>query len=436
MHATSATTPPPQTLTAKILASHGVEDLTPGAFALARIDRVMLNDVSGAVTITEFERMGASKVFDPEKVACVVDHFWPAKDARSAALVGRLRTFAERQGIADYWEVGSTPDAGIEHAILAERGRVLPGDFLLGADSHTCTTGAFGAFATGMGSSDIAAGLALGEIWIKVPETIAVSYTGDLAPHVTGKDLILAFIAQSGTDGATYASLEFGGPAVDALGVDERLALCNMAIEAGAKAGMVSADATTLTWLRERAGVDVADPVVADPGATYDREVAIDVTGLRPLVAAPSSPGNVMPVDELRARGNVKVDQVYVGNCSNGTLTDLRQLVEMLGDNKVARGTRLIVVPASQRIYRAAIEEGLITRIVEAGGAVSMPTCGACFGGHMGILDAGEVAVATTNRNFRGRMGHPDSSVYLANAYVAGAAAVAGELVDPAAVLA
>jgi 3-isopropylmalate/(R)-2-methylmalate dehydratase large subunit len=423
----------PMTLSAKILAAHGVEDLTPGAFALARIDRVMLNDVSGAVSIREFEKMGATGVFDPERVACVVDHFWPAKDARSAALVARLRTFAERQGITDYWEVGATRDAGIEHAILAERGRIMPGDLLVGADSHTCTSGAFGAFATGMGSSDIAAAMALGEVWLKVPEVVEVEFTGSRGEHVTGKDLILAYIGQAGVDGANYAALEFCGEAVEELSLDGRLALCNMAVEAGAKTGMVAADETTLRWLAER--VPEADPVAlaADPGAPYDRRTSIDLDGMRPMVAAPSSPGNVHSIDELA--GTVKIDQVYVGNCSNGTITDLRQLAEVLRGNRVAPGVRLIVVPATQRIYREALQEGLIEVFLDAGAMMSAPTCGACFGGHTGILAAGEVAVTTTNRNFRGRMGDPESSVYLANAYVAGAAAVAGGLVDPADVL-
>jgi 3-isopropylmalate/(R)-2-methylmalate dehydratase large subunit len=425
---------PPRTLTQKILAAHGVEDLTPGAFALARVDRVMLNDVSGAVSIREFEKMGAERVFDPSRVACVADHFWPAKDARSAALVARLRTFAQRYGIEDYYEVGATVEAGIEHTVLAEQGRVLPGDLLLGADSHTCTTGAFGAFATGMGSSDVAAALALGEIWIKVPETVRVAFTGELGPHVTGKDLILAYIGQSGVDGATYASLEFTGETVAGLGLEERLALCNMAVEAGAKAGMVAADETTLAWLRERVPDTPAAAIGPDPDAVYDHHTTISMSGLRPLVAAPSSPGNVVAIDELG--GDVPVHQVYVGNCANGTLTDLRQLASVVQGHRVAPGVRLIVVPATQRVYRDALREGIVETLLEAGAMISPPTCGACFGGHNGILDAGETAVATTNRNFRGRMGDPESSVYLANAYVAGAAAITGTLVDPAEVAA
>jgi 3-isopropylmalate/(R)-2-methylmalate dehydratase large subunit len=420
------------TLAQKILAAHGVEPATPGTFGLARVDLVMANDVSGTVALREFERIGAERVFDPRRVALFADHFAPAKDARSAALIGQLRAFARAQGIDNYWEVGATPAAGIEHTVLAEEGLIAPGDLIAGGDSHTCTYGALGALGTGVGSTDIASALALGELWVRVPASIRVTYNGDRDDLVTGKDLILAYLARSGVAGATYRALEFDGPIVDGTSVDERMALCNMAVEAGAKTGIVAADTTTLRWLAAH-GVDRdLAPVSADPDAGYEAEIAIDVTGMRPLVARPPSPADVVPVDELPATA---VQQVYVGNCSNGTITDLRQLCEALGDRQVAAGTRLIVVPASQRIYRQAIAEGLIERIVSAGGAVSMPTCGACFGGHTGILDAGEVAVATTNRNFRGRMGHPDSMVYLANAYVAGAAAVTGELVDPRVVI-
>lgn len=418
----------PLTMTAKILGAHGVEDLTPGAFGLARVDQVMLNDVGGAVTLRVFERMGAERVFDTSRVACIVDHFWPAKDARSAMHVARLRTFAERQGIDGYWEVGATTDAGIEHTLLAELGRVAPGDLVLGGDSHTCTLGAFGAFAMGMGSTDVAAALALGEVWLKVPPAVSVTYEGRPGAFVTGKDLILAYIAEAGVAGATYCALEFGGSAVEALNVDERLALCNMAVEAGAKTGMVPTDETALGWLDGRVDADRLHEMRPDDGATYDDEDHIELEGMRPLVAIPFSPGNVRAIDEVAA---TRVDQVYVGNCSNGTLTDLRQLVEAIGGHHVARGVRLIVVPATQAIYRQAVAEGLITALLEAGAMISPPTCGACFGGHTGILGEGEVAVATTNRNFRGRMGHRDSQVYLANAWVAGAAAVAGELVDP-----
>ncbi len=419
----------PWTVAQKIFAAHGVDDPAPGSFGLARVDLVMANEVSSAVAIREFERTGAERVFDPARVALFADHFTPAKDVRSAELVGRLRRFAREQGIENYWEAGATPNGGIEHTVLPEEGLVAPGDFIPGGDSHTCTYGAFGAFGTGMGSTDIAVALALGEVWVRVPQTIAVTYRGRRDPYVTGKDLILAYLARSGVSGATYAALEFGGEVIDRTSIDERMALCNMAVEAGAKTGIVPADAITTAWLRERVRDRPLEPVLPDAGAEYAERVEIAVDGMGPLVARPPSPADVAPVSEA---GGAHVDQVYVGNCSNGTITDLRQLCWMLEGRRVARGTRLIVVPASQRVYRQALGEGLIETIVEAGGAVSAPTCGACFGGHMGILAAGETAVATTNRNFRGRMGHPDSRVYLANAYVAGAAAVTGELADPA----
>lgn len=424
----------PRTMTTKVLAAHGMADPTPGTYGLARVDRVMLNDVSGAVAMQEFALMGAGRVFDRERVACITDHFWPAKDARSADHVARLRTFAREQDIADYFEVGATRAAGIEHAVLAEEGRVLPGALLVGGDSHTCTAGALGAMGIGVGSTDLAAAMALGEVWLRVPETVAVRFAGTPGRFATGKDLILATLGRVGVDGANYAALEFCGPPIEALGVDGRMAVCNMAVEAGAKSGMIAADATTIEWLAPR--VTDAGALAAfgpDAGAVYDREVRVDVDGLAPLVAVPPSPGDVRAVDAL-GRG-VRVDQVYVGNCANGTISDLRQLAEVLRGRRVADGVRLIVVPATQAIERQALAEGLIATFIEAGAMVSPPTCGACFGGHMGVLAAGETAVATTNRNFRGRMGHRDSRVFLANAYVAGAAAVTGELIDPAEVL-
>ena len=420
----------PMTLSAKILAAHGVEDLTPGAFALARIDRVMLNDVSGAVSIREFERMGAKGVFDPERVACVVDHFWPAKDARSAALVARLRTFAERQGITDYWEVGATRDAGIEHAILAERGRIMPGDLLVGADSHTCTSGAFGAFATGMGSSDIAAAMALGEVWLKVPEVDRgrVHRHARRARHGQGPDPRLHRRRPASTARTTPRWSSAARPSTRSRSTGASRS-ATWRSRRGRRPGWwpptrrrssgspsACRRPTPPCWRRSRRALRPADEHRPRRHAS---------AGRRPLL-----PGNVHPIDELA--GTVKIDQVYVGNCSNGTMTDLRQLAEMLRGHQVAPGVRLIVVPATQRIYREALQEGLIEVFLDAGAMMSAPTCGACFGGHTGILAAGEVAVTTTNRNFRGRMGDPESSVYLANAYVAGAAAVAGDLVDPA----
>lgn len=419
-----------RSLTSKILAAHGIEDLTPGSFGLARVDRVMLNDVSGALAIREFERIGSSGVFDAARIACVADHFSPAKDVISAAHLGRLRRFVDEYGIDDYWEVGATYEAGIEHAVLAEQGRVLPGDLLVGGDSHTCTNGALGALAIGMGSTDLAAAMATGEVWLKVPPVVEVSYSGTRSRFVTGKDYILALIAAIGVDGATYSSLEFTGEAVADLNIDERMALCNMAVETGAKSGIVAADDQTISWLAGRhSGLDRA-PIDADAGARYEQRVDLNVADMGPLVALPPSPGNVSSIEDLG--DSVRVNQVYVGNCANGTLTDLMQLASILRGQRVAKGTRLIVVPATQRIYRAALANGTIDVLLEAGALLSPPTCGACFGGHMGVLDANEVAVATTNRNFRGRMGHPESRVYLANAFVAGAAAVAGELIDPA----
>jgi len=418
-------------MTAQILERHGIEDGRPGAFGLARCDLVMVNEISGVLALEALAQMGAQRVFDPSRVAIVCDHFVPAKDVRSADMISRMRRFAREQGIENFWEAGGTREAGIEHTLLPEQGLVRPGDFIPGGDSHTCTYGAFAAFGTGMGSTDMAAALALGEVWIKVPETERVQFAGTPGAFTTGKDLILAYIGRVGVAGATYRALEFDGPAVSALGIDGRLALCNMAVEAGAKTGLVAADATTVAWLAERLDAPPA-PLAPAPGAVYEHHTTIDVDGMGPLLAMPSSPGNVVAVGDAPA--GTHVDQVYVGNCSNGTMTDLRQLAEMLRGHTVARGTRLIVVPATQRIYRQALAEGLVEVILEAGGMMSPPTCGACYGGQNGILGAGETAIATTNRNFRGRMGHRDSRVFLANAYVAGAAAVAGEIVAPGAV--
>jgi 3-isopropylmalate/(R)-2-methylmalate dehydratase large subunit len=421
------------TITAQILEQHGIEDgARAGAFGLARCDLVMINEISGVLALRAFAEMGAERVFDPSRVAIVCDHFVPAKDARSAEMIATMRRFAREQGIEHFWEAGSTPEAGIEHTLLPEQGLVRPGDFIPGGDSHTCTYGAFGAFGTGMGSTDMAAALALGEVWIRVPETERVEFLGAPGSHVTGKDLILAYIGQVGVAGATYRALEFGGDAVRALGVDGRMALCNMAVEAGAKTGLVAADETTLAWLADRVAGPPPQPLAASDDAVYHHRVTVDVEGMGPLLARPHSPGDVIAVAD--AERGTHVDQVYVGNCANGTITDLRQLAEILAGHRVARDTRLIVVPATQRIYRQALHEGLIDVILDAGGLISPPTCGACYGGHMGIIGPGETAVATTNRNFRGRMGHRDSRVFLANAYVAGAVAVAGEIVSPAAI--
>lgn len=391
---------------------------------MVRCDVVMANDVSGPVAFRQLEKMGVERVFDPSRVVMVADHFMPAKDARSAELQQRLKEWSDAQGVTFYGQ----GRGGIEHTLLCEEGWIVPGSVIAGGDSHTCTYGALGAFGSGLGSTDIAACLALGEFWQTVPATIQVEFTGDKRRFVTGKDLILAVLAEIGVGGGTNAVLEFVGDGAAALSVDERLAVSNMAVEAGAETGIFPADDTTAgylegrtdrPWQRERSDADAA----------FARRLRVDLAGLPPLVALPHLPGNVVPVEEV---AGLRVDQVYIGNCANGTMTDLRQAAELLGGRRVHRNCRAIVVPATQRIYREALREGLLDLFVEAGAVVSTPTCGACFGGHNGVLAAGERAVATTNRNFRGRMGSSEAEVLLANAYVAAAAAVAGELVAPA----
>ena len=418
----------PHTLAEKILLAHSdTDDVRPGDVLMIECDVVMTNDISGPMAFRAMERMGADRVFDPAKVVVVPDHFVPAKDTRSAELQKLLADWCERQGVAFY----AQGRGGIEHSVLVEEGWVVPGSVVAGGDSHTCTHGALGAFGTGLGSTDIAACLATGRFWQAVPATIRVELTGEQRPFVTGKDVILAVIAEIGVGGGTGAVLEFVGPGAARLTIDERLAVANMAVEAGAETGLFPADETTKAYLEGRTDRPWhADG--SDPDADYARTVAIDLAALRPLVALPHSPGNVVPVDEARG---LRIDQVYVGNCSNGTMTDLRQVADVLRGRTVHPRTRMIVVPASQRIYREALAEGLLDAFVEAGAMVSTPTCGACFGGGMGVLAAGERALATTNRNFRGRMGSGDSEVCLANAWVAAAAAVAGEIVHPASLL-
>jgi 3-isopropylmalate/(R)-2-methylmalate dehydratase large subunit len=421
------------TLAEKILLAHtDADDVAPGDVVMVRCDVVMANDVSGPIAFRALEKMGVQRVFDPGRVVMVADHFAPAKDARSAELQRRLKQWSEAQGVT-FYDQGR---GGIEHTLLCEEGWIRPGSVIAGGDSHTCTYGALGAFGTGLGSTDIAACLALGEFWQAVPSTIRVEFTGDKQPFVTGKDLILAVIGRIGVGGATNAVLEFAGEGARALSVDERLAVSNMAVEAGAETGLFPADQTVADYLHgreSRVQGTVPGDLASDDDAAFARTLAIDLAGLEPLVALPHLPGNVVPIAEAIG---TRVDQVYIGNCSNGTMTDLRQTAEILRCRRVHPDCRAIVVPATQRIYREAMREGLLDVFVEAGASVSTPTCGACFGGHMGVLAAGERAVATTNRNFRGRMGSPDAEVCLANAYVAAAAAVAGEIVHPADVLA
>lgn len=418
------------TITERILASHAVEgEIRPGAIATIRPDVVLLNDVSGPLAYAQFEAMfeagAAPRVFDPERVVLVDDHFAPAKDVESANALRRNRSFAAAQGIRHHYGPG---EGGIEHTLLAELGLVGHGSIVFGADSHTCTAGAFNALGIGFGSTDLAGALAAGRLWMRVPESIRVELSGGKPPFVTGKDIVLELIRRIGSDGAMDASIEFGGPALAGLGMDERMAVANMAVEAGADACVFEGDAASAADMAAR-GMAPQPAVTAEEGARYRARIEIDVAALSPLVAAPPSPANGTAVGALRG---TRVDQVYIGNCSNGTLTDLRQAAEMLRGRKVARGVRLVVVPATQRIWRAALAEGLLGTLAEAGAAIGPSTCGACFGGHMGILAAGETAVATTNRNFRGRMGDPEARVFLANAWVAAAAAVAGEIIHPA----
>jgi 3-isopropylmalate/(R)-2-methylmalate dehydratase large subunit len=414
-----------KTLTEKILLAHAdADDVSPGDIVMVRCDVVMTNDISGPMAFRAMEKMGATRVFDPEKVVVVPDHFVPAKDTRSAELQKLLREWSREQGVA-YYEQGR---GGIEHTVLVEEGWVVPGSVIAGGDSHTCTYGALGAFGTGLGSTDIAACLATGAFWQAVPGTIRVEFTGEKGRYVSGKDLILAVIAEIGVAGGTNMALEFVGDGAEALTIDERLAVANMAVEAGSETGFFPADDTVAAYLDGRTDRAWAAES-SDPDAEFAREVRIDLDELPPLVALPHSPGNVVPLDQAVGR---KIDQVYIGNCSNGTITDLRQTAEILRGRRVHERTRAIIVPASQRIYRQALAEGLLDLFAEAGALVSAPTCGACFGGSGGVLAPGENAITTTNRNFRGRMGSSEAGVHLANAWVAAAAAVAGEIVDPA----
>jgi 3-isopropylmalate/(R)-2-methylmalate dehydratase large subunit len=419
----------PFTLTEKILRAHVDEpdDVVAGAVVMVQCDLVMANDVSGPMAFRAMERMGAERVFDPTRVVIIPDHFVPAKDARSAALQKLLREWSEAQGVT-FYEQGR---GGIEHAVLVEDGWVVPGSVVAGGDSHTCTLGALGAFGTGLGSTDVAACLATGRFWQAVPGTIQVEITGTARPFVTGKDIILAVLSQLGAAGGTNQVLEFVGPGAEALSVDERLAVANMAVEAGSETGLFPADETTTRYLEGR----TESPWTAertDEDAAITAHVEVDLDSTPPLVSLPHSPANVVPVDEAAGR---RIDQAYIGNCGNGTMTDLRQAAEVLRGRKLAPGVRAIIVPATQAIYREAMAEGLLDVFVEAGAMVSTPTCGACFGGSTGILAAGEAAITTTNRNFRGRMGSNEATVHLANAWVAAAAAVAGEIVDPAEIL-
>ena len=414
------------TMTQKILAAHaGLDKVEAGQLILVELDRVLGNDITSPVAIREFEKLGATKVYDKDKVTMVMDHFAPNKDIKAAEQCKMCRNFCNEYEVTHFYDVGRM---GIEHALLPEKGLVVAGDVVIGADSHTCTYGALGAFSTGVGSTDMACGMATGKAWFKVPSAIRFNLTGKLNPFVSGKDVILHIIGMIGVDGALYRSMEFTGEGVAALSIYDRLTISNMAIEAGAKNGIFPVDAQTLAYIKEHS--DRA-PVVyeADADAVYDETYDIDLSEIKSTVAFPHLPENTRPIDEV---GEVRIDQVVIGSCTNGQYKDIAEAAAILKGKKIADHVRAIIIPATQDVYLKAVENGLVKIFVEAGCVVSTPTCGPCLGGHMGILAAGERAVATTNRNFVGRMGHVTSEVYLASPAVAAASDIAGKIADPA----
>jgi len=414
-----------QTITQKILAAHcGKEVVEPGELINAKLDFVLGNDITAPIAIREFEKIGAKTVFDKDRVALVPDHSTPNKDIKSAELVKIMREFARKHNITYFFEIGKM---GVEHTLLPDEGLVGPGDVVIGADSHTCTYGALGAFSTGVGSTDLACAMALGETWFKVPEQIKLVYYGKTPKWVCGKDLILHTIGLIGVDGALYCSMEFTGEAIADLDMAGRFTMCNMAIEAGGKNGIIAPDDKTMEYVKGRT-VRPYKVYQSDPDAVYKQVIEIDVSKLEPIVSFPHLPENTKPISEAT---HVRIDQAVIGSCTNGRIEDLRIAAKILNGRKVHPDVRLIVIPATQEIYLQSIKEGLTEIFVEAGGAVSTPTCGPCLGGHMGVLAEGERSVATTNRNFVGRMGHTKSEVYLASPAVAAASAVLGRLGSP-----
>lgn len=412
------------TLAQKILQKHTDQKIEGiGQIVQCDVSLVLANDITAPLAIKSFKAMGATSVFDKDKVALVMDHFTPQKDIASAIQVKNTREFAQEQNITHYYEGG---DCGVEHALLPELGLVGPGDIVIGADSHTCTYGGLGAFATGLGSTDVAGGMALGSTWFKVPPTIRVNFEGELPEFVGAKDLILRLIGEIGVSGALYKALEFGGSTIDALSIEGRMTIANMAIEAGGKCGLFPVDAKTLEYTAARGRND--ELLAPDEGAEYERVLNFDVSNMSPMVACPHLPDNVHPIENVEPK---KVDQVVIGSCTNGRISDLREAAAVLKGRKVASHTRTIVLPATPTIWKQALREGLIETFMESGCIVGPATCGPCLGGHMGILADGEVAVATTNRNFKGRMGSLESEVYLSSPAVAAASALAGEIADP-----
>ena len=417
------------TMTQKILAAHaGLAEVKAGQLIEAELDLVLGNDITSPVAINEMKKMNRQTVFDKDKIALVMDHFIPNKDIKSAGNCKCCREFACRHEISNYFDVG---DMGIEHALLPEKGLVVAGDAVIGADSHTCTYGALGAFSTGVGSTDMAAGMVTGKAWFKVPSAIRFELVGKPSKWVSGKDVILHIIGMIGVDGALYRSMEFTGEGIKNLSMDDRFTICNMAIEAGGKNGIFPVDETALQYMKEHSKREFT-VYEADEDAEYDETYVIDLSRLKPTVSFPHLPSNTRTIDQV---GEVKIDQAVIGSCTNGRIDDIRAAAEILKGKKVAKGVRCIVIPATQAIYLQAMREGLLEIFIEAGAVVSTPTCGPCLGGYMGILAAGERCISTTNRNFVGRMGHVDSEVYLASPAVAAASAVAGKITAPEAVM-
>ena len=415
------------TMTQKILAYHaGLDSVEAGQLIEAKLDMVLGNDVTSPVAINEMNKFNKTSVFDKTRIALVMDHFTPNKDIQSAENCKQVREFAKKNEITHYFDVGNM---GIEHALLPEQGIVTCGDCIIGADSHTCTYGALGAFSTGVGSTDMAAGMATGKAWFKVPSAIRVEITGKKSKYISGKDVVLHLIGEIGVDGALYKSLEFTGDGIRELSMDDRLCISNMAIECGAKNGIFPVDDITLEYVKDRSEREYR-VFEADADAEYDSVVKIDLSTLKSTVAFPHLPENTKTVDEIPA-GSIKIDQVVIGSCTNGRIEDMRCAAEILKDKKVASGVRVIVIPATQSIYLECIKQGWAEIFVKAGAVVSTPTCGPCLGGHMGILAAGERAVSTSNRNFVGRMGHVDSEIYLASPAVAAASAIKGYIASP-----
>ena len=413
------------TMTQKILAAHaGLDSVKAGQLIEAKLDLVLGNDITSPVAIKEFARFNCDKVFDRDKIALVPDHFTPNKDIKAAEQCKLIREFAGKMDITNYFEIG---EVGIEHALLPEKGLVVAGDAVIGADSHTCTYGALGAFSTGVGSTDMAAAMATGKAWFKVPSALKFNLTGKLNGYASGKDVILHIIGMIGVDGALYKSMEFSGEGLKSLSMDDRLCMANMAIEAGGKNGIFDVDEKTIEYIKEHSTKDYT-VYKADADAEYEKVYDVDLSKIRPTVSFPHLPDNTRTIDEV---GDVKIDQVVIGSCTNGRIEDLRVAASILKDRHVAKGVRCIIIPGTQKIYLQAIHEGLVDIFVNAGAIFSMPTCGPCLGGHMGILAKGERAVSTTNRNFVGRMVHPESEVYLASPAVAAASAVTGKIQNP-----